>query len=267
MSAGVQSAAVGPTGRFATALEALTAAGVSAHAGGRLADVGCGSGEVAEAMALRGFAVTAVDGDPVLVDATRDRCLGLPVIAVLQDPQALDLPVAGFEVVHSSWLLHRLADAEHAVRAMARAAAPGGLVVLQYSHGQPRTAGFALGDVVESVAARPPWRDRLPAAPVAATHHPLEEVSALLIAEGLEVLHTETAVSMSGGEHPAAALAVRTGGLGEDATAFLGECVRALRAADALDPHHVRLVARRRLPGGGAARDRVSPSGPRGRQG
>ena len=250
MSARVQSSAVDPTGRIATALEALAAAGALGYAGGRLADVGCGSGEVAEAMAVHGFAVTAVDGDPVLVDATRDRCLGLPVTAELQDPQALDLSAAGFEVVHSSWLLHRLADAEHAVRAMARAAAPGGLVVLQYSHGQPRAAGFALGDVVEAVAARPPWRDRLPAAPVAVTHHPLEEVCALLRAEGLDVLDTETAVGMSGGEHPAAALAVRTGGLGEDATAFLGECVRALRAADALDPHHVRVVARRPRPAG-----------------
>ncbi|MYW04105.1 hypothetical protein GT354_38650, partial [Streptomyces sp. SID3343] len=47
-----------------TAMEALALVGAHLHSGGRFADVGCGTGEVAAAMAERHFKVSATDGSP-----------------------------------------------------------------------------------------------------------------------------------------------------------------------------------------------------------
>ncbi|WP_051798559.1 SIP domain-containing protein [Catenuloplanes japonicus] len=243
----------GSTGRFETALEALMQAGAHLHTGGRFADLGCGTGELAAAMAARGFEVTASDAGPHLVDAARERCAGLPVTAEVRDAHDLRLPARAFEVVHSSWMLHRLADARPAIRAMARATAPGGLLVLQYSCGQPRADGFALGDVIAAVTARPAWRDRLADVPMTLYQHPLDETVALLAAEGLQTLLTDDAVRVPGGEdpdslRPALREAVRAERLGDDADTFLDECLTALHGAGAPGPHHVRIIARRPLP-------------------
>ncbi|BCY11516.1 hypothetical protein L3i22_066040 [Actinoplanes sp. L3-i22] len=255
------------TGQFETALEALMQAGAHLHTGGRFADIGCGSGELAAAMAQRGFEVTANDASPSMVDAVRERCAGLPVTAEVQDAHELTLPATSFEVVHSSWMLHWLADAGPALRAMARATTPGGLVVLQYSCGQPRAAGFALRDVTASVVDRPRWRERLAAVPLRMNHHPLDETCATLTAEGLEVLLTDDAVRVPGGEDlvslrralRAAAFHDQAQVLGDDADDFIDQVIQALLEAGALNPHNVRVIARRPLPA-----EKAAPARPRG---
>ncbi|WP_344941652.1 SIP domain-containing protein [Sphaerisporangium flaviroseum] len=205
-----------------SALEALMQAGVHLRSGGRLADVGCGTGEVALAMAECEFTVTAYDASPSMVEATNERCAGLPVSARIQDPRTLVLPEGGYEVVHSSWMLHRLGQAHDTVRTMARATSPGGLVVLQW------TNGGAMYD------------------------HPPHQVCGVLEDEGLEILLARDDVRIENAYGPAGAI---TGPAhapgddgdrpahapGDDGARFAGA------SADAPGTRNVRVVARRPL--------------------
>lgn len=249
-----------------TALEALMRAGGHLHEGGRFADVGCGSGEVAQAMAEREFTVTATDASPRMVETTRELCAGLPVSAEVGDLLAPKLAEGRYEVVHSSWMLHSLPEPGGAVRAMARATSPGGLVILQWSHGQPRSAGFALRDVMADVIRRPGWRERLAGVPLP-HHHPLDEVRAVLAEEGLEVVLAQDDVVVSGDGEPfspweslRATLAAQAEALGDDGERFLDESIQALIAANSHDVRNVRLAARRPLPVPAQARARPRSS-------
>ena len=241
------------TGRFATALEALALAGAHLHSGGRFADVGCGSGEIAEAMADRHFEVTANDGSPSMVEATRSRCAGKSVTVEHQDAHRLELPESAFDVVHSSWMLHRLTDPHHALRTMARAVRPGGLLVLQWSFGQPAAAGFPMREVLAEVVARPAWRERLAATPLAMYQHPVELVRRALEEEGLAIVVEQRDLAVPGpGDGPALRRTFRTAGLdsqaealGEDADAFVDEALDALFEAGRTDVHHTRIIALR----------------------
>lgn len=244
----------GNSGQLLTALEALMLAGAHLHSGGRFADIGCGTGELAQAMAVRNFEVVANDYSPSMVEATRQRCEGLPVTAEVQDAHQLTLPENSFQVVHSSWMIHWLSDATTALRAMARAATPGGLVVLQWSCGQKRADGFALRDVVNSVIARPAWQSRLAHTPFTTYQHPHDEVAEILRSEGLEILHVETDVqAQEGNGDPeslrrglkAAAFHTQAEVLGDDADKFVDEVIHALLDAGALNPHNARIIARR----------------------
>jgi SAM-dependent methyltransferase len=58
---------------------------------GPLLDVGAGTGRVSLDLARRGHAVVALDRDPGLLQALRERAAGLPVDAVEGDARAFDL--------------------------------------------------------------------------------------------------------------------------------------------------------------------------------
>lgn len=221
-----------------------------------MADVGCGSGEVARAMAERGFHVHAGDVSESMVEATRQLCAGLPVRVEVQDASQLDLPEGFFDVVHCGWVLHWIADPEHTLRTMVRALAPGGAVVLLWSCGQPRSEGFTARDLITAVARRPRWRQRLAAAPVALYHHPADDVCATFTAEGLEIVGTPA--ELPGPDKladpvqqrrslRAASVAAQPEVLGEDADEFIDEVITELRAGDAQNPHNTRVIARRPL--------------------
>src|SRR5882757_484807 len=87
--------------QFRTAIEALELAGLR---GGRLADVGCGSGEITLEMAERGYTVAASDVSPSMVEATRQLCQGRPVTVEVQDARELELDAGAFDIVHCSWV-------------------------------------------------------------------------------------------------------------------------------------------------------------------
>ncbi|MFC0438506.1 class I SAM-dependent methyltransferase [Kutzneria buriramensis] len=227
-------------------MEALELAGLR---GGRLADVGCGSGEITREVAERGYTVVASDVSPSMVEATRQLCAGLPVTTTLQDARKLELDGKAFDIVHCSWVLHWLDDIDHALNEMAHALAPGGALVLQWSRGRKIRDG---SDIVEEVINRPRWRDRLAAIPFAMRQHPAEEVAAQLEGAGLAIELPPTELDGGFPAEPvalgrimrAAGLAAQADALGDDADDFVTEVATELIAANTLNPHNTRLIAR-----------------------
>jgi len=119
-------AALSARARHEAALEALAEAGAVRRANGRLADIGAASGDIRAAAA--GW--------------------GLEVLSFAEsEPAGLMLEPAGFDIVHCSWALHRLAKPSAELREMARATRPGGQVVLQWSLTPREGHAHAIEDV------------------------------------------------------------------------------------------------------------------------
>ncbi|CAA9295944.1 MAG: methyltransferase type 11 [uncultured Friedmanniella sp.] len=102
----------------------------------RLLDVGAGAGTITVDLAARLHrgSVVALDDAEAAVTATAELAVqrGLTNLTVLQG-SAYDLGPAGsgFDVVHAHQVLQHLADPVRALRAMAAACAPGGLVAVR----------------------------------------------------------------------------------------------------------------------------------------
>jgi ubiquinone/menaquinone biosynthesis C-methylase UbiE len=78
--------------------------------GPKVLDVGCGPGDLAIALARRGYDVTAVDVSHVAIEIARAKAEseGLTVHFEVQDATSLSLPSAPFNSVFDSGLLHSL---------------------------------------------------------------------------------------------------------------------------------------------------------------
>lgn len=102
----------------------------------RLVDVGCGTG-FATLAALQRFPtlrhVTGVDISAGMVDRFREKLAtstGVDVQCQVADVLAMDVPAGDADLVLSSMMLHWIEDRAGAVRAMARALRPGGVLAL-----------------------------------------------------------------------------------------------------------------------------------------
>jgi demethylmenaquinone methyltransferase / 2-methoxy-6-polyprenyl-1,4-benzoquinol methylase len=117
------------------------------QAGGRALDLCCGTGDVAFALARRGFDVVGLDfSGPMLAVATQRlkahsaKCSHSQSIHFLRgDAQKIPFPDASFDLVTISYGLRNLSDWELGLREMQRLARPGGrLLVLDF--GKPDNA-------------------------------------------------------------------------------------------------------------------------------
>jgi SAM-dependent methyltransferase len=103
--------------------------------GPKVLDIGCGAGDLAIALARRGFQVTGVDISRVAIDAARAKAAGegLTVRFEVRDAARLSLPSAPFDSVFDSGLLHSLVrhggtEADDYLALLPGLAAPGAAV-------------------------------------------------------------------------------------------------------------------------------------------
>ncbi len=93
---------------------------------GRLLEIGCGQGELAERMQRElGCAVVALDQSERMVELTRAR----GVETVLGDAQALPFADRSFDVVVAAWMLFHVPDVGRALDEIARVLRRGGRLV------------------------------------------------------------------------------------------------------------------------------------------
>ncbi|OJV34640.1 MAG: 3-demethylubiquinone-9 3-O-methyltransferase [Sphingomonas sp. 67-36] len=109
--------------------------GFTPLAGKRALDVGCGAGLLAEPLARLGASVTAIDAAPENIAAARDHAGAL----------AIDYRVGGvetvagetFDLVTSMEVIEHVTDPESFVAGLARAVAPGGLLIMSTPNRTP----------------------------------------------------------------------------------------------------------------------------------
>jgi SAM-dependent methyltransferase len=112
------------------------------QAGWRIADIGCGPGAFAEALAARGARVTAVDSARAMLDAVAARDLGCEVVQA--DAAELPLASGSHDAACMVQVLEYVRDPVAALREAARVVRPGGVVLAADTDWD--TMGFNVAD-------------------------------------------------------------------------------------------------------------------------
>lgn len=107
---------------------AMRAAGITP--GAIVADVGTGTGFLAEAALNAGARVIGIDMSEGMLDQARSRFAGRDFEARAGDIDTLPLATDEADAVLANMVLHHAPDPSHAIREMARALKPGGTLVI-----------------------------------------------------------------------------------------------------------------------------------------
>jgi SAM-dependent methyltransferase len=99
-------------------------------AGGAVLDVGAGTGRVALPLARAGVEVVALDHDPLLLAALRERAAGLPVTCLEGDACDFRSPTAFALCMVPMQTIHLLADRPAFLRCARRCLRPGGVLAV-----------------------------------------------------------------------------------------------------------------------------------------
>ncbi len=98
--------------------------------GTRVADLGCGTGELVAALAAAGAEVIGVDREEAMLTAARGRTEGLPGVTLLRgDVEALPIPDASVDAALLVLVLQHLAQPAAALAEAARVLRPGGRLI------------------------------------------------------------------------------------------------------------------------------------------
>lgn len=128
------------------------------QAGEQVLDLGCGTGDIAVAIADRGAYVVGVDASPAMIDRARERFPGHDYR--IADAAALPFE-AEFDAVYSHAVLHWVTRASDAVHSIARSLKPGGRLVAELGGFRNCTAlETAFADALKRIAGRnytSPW--------------------------------------------------------------------------------------------------------------
>ena len=109
----------------------LAAVSCLVDGGLRVADVGCGTGYLAAALAGRVGSLVCVDASPAMLDRARENLVELPAAIDYRLGTIEDLPIDDDDVdaAFAHMVLHHLADTRAGLAEMARIVRPGGLVL------------------------------------------------------------------------------------------------------------------------------------------
>jgi len=117
---------------------------IAAHApiaGARVADVGCGGGLLAEALAQRGARVTGIDLSPAMIEVARLHAAGQALAIEYHLQAAADLAAAqpaAFDLVCCMELAEHVPDPAELVAALAQLLRPGGALFISTINRTPQ---------------------------------------------------------------------------------------------------------------------------------
>ncbi len=134
--------------------------------GPKVLDIGCGTGDLAIALARRGHDVTAIDISGVAIGMARAKAAdaGLTVRFEVGDATALSLPSAPFDSVFDSGLLHSLVrrgggEADAYLALLPGLAAPGATVFVLAVSLEPGQGWGVTEESLRAGFAGPQWAD------------------------------------------------------------------------------------------------------------